>query len=261
VLRGIYASATGMVAQARRLDVLANNLANAATVGYKRDVTIAATFQDLLQERLDDRVPPAPGTTRAVGPVPAGTAVATATRLADGPIKATGRPLDVALQGDGFFTILTPEGIRYTRAGNFDQDGQGRLVTAAGHPVLVSGRPVAGRSIVIRENGEVWVDGLLAGTLDIVTTDQVGPLRKVGDNLWAPGGPGAPLVGGASTATGQNPARPWRLLVGFLEMSNVEPIREMVELIHATRTFEANQKALQAQDQALGRAVNDLVGR
>lgn len=264
MLRGIYASATGMAAQAQRLDVLSNNLANAATVGYKRDVAVSLSFQDLLQQRLDDRQDAGRGTLPvSIGRVPAGTALTTATRLADGPLRATGRGLDVALQGDGFFTVSTPQGIRYTRAGNFAQDAEGRLVTPAGHPVLVGGQAVRGREIEIREDAGVWVDGRLAGYLDIVTTQQAGALRKVGDNLWAVSGDGAPLVGAtvATGASGTSGEKPWRLQVGFLEMSNVEPLREMVELIQVTRSFEANQQALRAQDEALGRAVNDLAGR
>lgn len=255
MLRGLYASATGMQAEARRMETLANNLANASTIGYKRDTSLQADFQPVLLSRLADRddttgLPAAP---TAVGAFTFGTRPgATATRLADGHLRRTGGGLDVALTGDGFFAVATPRGVRYTRDGAFGQDASGRLVTQEGYAVLVDGRPVSGRQITIGDDGSVRVDGAGAGTLTVVGSDRAGPLHKVGGNLWSVGGPGATLVVPAGSGGG------YQLRVGYLETANLDPVLEMVELMAAMRSYEANQKAVQAQDQTLDKAVNEI---
>lgn len=253
--------------EALRLDVVAGNLANAATVGYKRDTVSTETFADLYVSRLDDAyrneldraaagagAPPA-----AVGSVALGAVVGrTATRLSDGSLRQTGRALDVALQGDGFFAVQTERGPRFTRDGSFQRDAQGRLTTAAGHLVLVGGRPVgeAAATLTILASGEVLVDGASTGQLDVVTSAQAGPLRKEGANLWAPAAGAGQLVAPAAPLVGNG--RPYRLQTGFLEEANAQPVLEMVELITAMRSYEASQKAIQTQDETLSKAVNDI---
>ncbi|BDG61753.1 flagellar hook-basal body protein [Caldinitratiruptor microaerophilus] len=280
MLRGIYASATGMIAEARRLDVITNNVANAATTGYKPDAVRARPFADVLVQRLDDR----DGTGRIAPPAPVGRlgmgvqTPETVTVLADGPLRFTGRALDLALQGDGFFTVEDARGQRfYTRDGAFRLDAEGYLVTASGHRVLLeSGQPVAaggagaGRrpggeeAIQVDSDGTVRAGGEALGRLAIVSSQEVPGLRKVGANLWAQGEGSVLLARVArSEPAGGAPAggaRPWTLLVGYLEGSGVEPVLEMADLIATMRAYEANQRALRMQDEALGRAAND-VGR
>lgn len=261
MIRGIYTSATGMQTEARRLDVVANNLANANTTGYKRDTLIQSGFQEMIVQRLDDRndqsgqhALPTP-----VGRVGFGVRQDTAvTRLSDGALRHTGSPLDVALVGDGFFAVRTPLGVRYTRDGSFRQDARGRLVTQAGYEVLVNGRPVGepGSQINITEDGIVRINGNAAGTLQITSNRAAGNLRKAGANLWATDGEGGQLSVPAQTKGA--PGDPYQLRVGFLEAANVDPVHEMVEMIAAMRSYEANQKAVQAQDQTLEKAVNEV---
>ena len=251
LLRGLGAAAPGMRAAQARMDVLANNLANAATTGYQRDTALSVSFDDMLLRRFFDGAPPA----APVGPLSAGVQLqATAARLTGGPLRYTGGPLDVAIHGDGFFTVQTPQGVRYTRAGDFTQDAQGRLTTPAGDLVLAGGQPLAAPNIgmSIAEDGTVSAGGQALGRLDVVSAADLGALRKEGNNLWAPAGQGQ--VSGLILPQ----ARGQALRVGFLEGSNVEPALEMVNLIETMRAYEADQKAVQAHDQALARAVQEV---
>lgn len=257
MLRGIYTSASGMLTEQRRMEAVANNLANLQTAGYKRDVAVAAPFHEILLQRANDPVQPA-GAAEAprIGLLGLGTQVAlTASILATGRLEETGNPLDLAIDGDGFFAIETPAGLRYTRHGRFQQDASGRLVTLEGHPLLVDGQPVqATGPLRIAPDGQVFDDGRLLGRLSILTSPELGALRKEGAGLWAPAGPGDQTQ---LLLQGQEPGR-YRLQVGALEASNVDPAAEMVEMITIMRAHEANQRAIQAQDEALAKAANEI---
>lgn len=262
MIRGIYSSASGMLADQTRMDVLANNLANASTTGYKKDYAVGRSFQDLLLERVGDRTPDGKiGPTAPVGPLGLGSfIVTTATRVTSGNLRHTGNPLDVAIMGDGFFTVSTPHGIRYTRQGAFVQDAEGMLSTLDGYRVLVGGQEVGGRGVTlsINDEGVVLADGAPVGPLDIVTTAEIGLMKKEGGTLWAPAGPADAVE--LVVPERSDPRGPFQVRAGFLESANVEPVLEMVDLITTMRSYEANQKALQAQDESLGKAVNE-VGR
>jgi flagellar basal-body rod protein FlgF len=260
MLRGIYASASGMLADQKRLDVVANNLANVSTTGYKRETTLTQPFSALLLERINDRDSNLAVQPPTVGNLGVGTQfIATATRLTDGAVKATGNPLDVAIVGDGFFAVNTNNGVRYTREGNFSVNAQGTLVTPAGYSVLVDGRPVTatpGTALSIDDTGEVRSGKQVMGRLSIPTSRALGALRKEGNSLWAQAGPAdSTILIPQAESTGQ-----FQLRVGYLESSNVEAVTEMVDMITLMRSFEANQKALQAQDETLQKAVSE-VGR
>lgn len=218
---GIYIATSGAVAQDRALDVAANNIANASTSGYKAG---RATFgQELARTRSNDAAF-------------AGVAEI-ATDNTAGPVRATDNPLDVAIQGEGYFAVNTPGGVRYTRAGDFRLDAQGRLVTSTG----LAARGAGGAEIRIPpESGEVSIEGdgrVMAGA------DQVGQLelarfapaslRREGDNLYAASG--APLAGGP----------PATLLSGALEGANVNVVRGMVDLVKISRTYDSLMKMIQ----------------
>ena len=223
--RGLYIAASGMLAEQVRQDQIANDLANAATPGYKADRTSQAGFGELLLANS--------ATGQVVGPQ--GTAVqvsAVETDFSPKPAKDTGEPLDFAIVGEGFFAVQTANGTRYTRNGQFTADAQGRLVTASGDPVLARG----GGTIQIGADGAVD-----PRKLDVVTLANP---RKQGDDLVT-GTPG-----------GSGPAGSVRS--GALEGSGADATRSMVDMIKSQRAFEAGQKVIQTIDETLGKAVTQV---
>lgn len=260
MLRGIYTSASGMLADQRRLDVVANNLANAGTTGFKRETTVSKSFTDFLIQRVNDDDAVSRNLPPQVGRLGIGTYIVnTATRLTTGSLQPTGNSLDVAISGDGFFAVNTPQGVRYTRQGSFRQNAEGTLVTPDGHEVLVDGSPVQaeGGALSITADGDVMAFGQSLGRLSVVTSQELGALRKEGSGLWAQAGEAGDF---ATLVTPSETAGSYQLKVGFLETSNVQSVTEMVEMMTTMRSFEANQRALQAQDETLQKAVNE-VGR
>ncbi|MGB9712554.1 MAG: flagellar basal-body rod protein FlgF [Dissulfurimicrobium sp.] len=220
----------------RKLQMSANNMANVSTLGFKRQ---SMTFEEYLLPQVD-------GTER--------TAKKEVVRsdLSQGTMKETNNPLDFAIEGDGFFVVQTPQGVRYTRAGNFTLDANKQLVTQEGYPVLGGGVPIVlddttGKGIWLSKDGRFWVDETDVGQLDVVNFKNPQALERLGGNLYA------------QTAASGN-AMPASALIkqGFLEGSNVNPVEEMVNLLDIYRAFEAQQKTLQALDQMDGHAANDI---
>lgn len=267
MLRGLYTAGSGMLVEALRNDVIANNLANAQTTGYKKDVAVVRAFPAMLIRRIDDRSggPGAPvaGASLSdpagirmerlpvVGELGTGSIVDAVTSVfAPGPQRFTGNPLDVAIVGSGFFAVEMPNGVAYTRAGSFTLSADGWLVTQEGRRVIGRSGPIAitGREAHIDDAGRVIVDDSVEGELAIWQFGDPSALRKIGANLFlAAEGAGEPqLVAPAAVAS------------ETLEISNVNVVAEMVNLIAVQRAYEASQRAVQAHDQTLGRAVNDI---
>ena len=247
MIRGIYTAATGMIAETIRTDTIANNLANVNTSGYKKDITVNKDFSTMLIHRINDGKG-AP----AIGHLGIGTAVdEIATSHAPGPVRPTGNKLDVAIAGKGFFVIATPNGERYTRDGSFTRNVQGELVTQDGYRVSGANGPILipdiANRIDIAPDGRVLADDVEVGSLNIVQFQNEKQLLKQGANLY--------IANGADpqTVTGQ-------IEQGYLEQSNVNVVAEMVNLIAAYRAYEVSSKTVQAQDQMLDKAVNE-VGR
>jgi flagellar basal-body rod protein FlgF len=240
MLYGIYQSAAGMRANQYRQDVLANNLANASTPGFKPDLA-------LVRERSLAQAPGEP----AFVPAGAEPATFTWTDFGAGPVERTGNPLDVAIAGDGFFAVQTPDGPRYTRDGRFTLNAQGELVTVAGsHPVLnAQGEPIvlppgmAGRAR-IDAGGHVRAGGADFGRIGVVRFEDTNDLYKTGGNLFAAG------VEPEAVAAD--------LLTGAVEASAVDPVRAMVAMIEVTRAYQLNATLAGLADATLGRAVNDI---
>jgi flagellar basal-body rod protein FlgF len=241
VERGLFAAASGMLADQIRQDVIANNLANATTAGFKGDVAVGEAFPDMLVNQLQ--------TGAQVGTLGLGSHISQiSTNDKQGALRQTGNTYDLAVAGSGWFSVQGPNGVAYTRNGTFSLDAKGQLVTADAQPVLDDGgRPItigAGKAS-ITPDGRVSVDGRQIAKLALTTLDPK-RLHKLGDNLY--------------TGTVQKGVDPGRVEQGFLESSNVNSVKEMVDLISTMRSFEAGQKAVQAEDDSLGKAVND-VGR
>lgn len=222
--RGLFIAAAGMRAEQTRQDQLTNDLANAATAGYKRDRTTTTTFGDVLLSATRDG--------RAVGAVGLGPyADQTVTDLRAQPVRETGEPLDLAIEGDGYFAVQTPQGVRYTRNGQFTTSPQGTLADARGNQVLGQG----GAPIPVDAQGRVE-----AGAVGVFSlTDP----RKVGEGQFQ------------GTAAGQAPGV---VRQGALEGSGVDPTTAMVDMIASLRSFEAGQKSITTIDETLQKAATQV---
>lgn len=235
--RGLYIAATGMLAEQVRQDQIANDLANVSTTGYKGDRAVQASFADLLlANRRDGSI---------VGPMSLGAQVTEiVTDLDQGPLKETGESFDVALEGEGFLAVQTPNGVRYTRDGQLEVDASGQLRTAAGgYPVLdQGGKPITLSStegVSIGPDGAITIGTTAVATLGVVSLTGA---QKEGDSLF----------------TGTAGARPAATTIrqGFLEGSGADAARSMVDMIVSLRAYEASQRVLRTIDDTLGRAVN-----
>lgn len=244
----LYVSAEGAQAQARRMEVIANNLANVDTVGFKRDL---AVMRARFAQAIDDGdVLPGMGDIADVG---GGVELAgTRTEFSQGPLKYTNQPTDLALETDGFFMVRRGNRNLLTRSGNFALNAAGYLVTDGGDFVLAQdGDPVA----IEPEQGPWQIDstGVLqqADTripLALVRPRSLGDLLKLGDNLYQP-------LAGVTPV----PAEERALTAGYYEASNVRPTTEMIDMIEASRAFEANVNLIRQNDQLLASLVNRVL--
>lgn len=230
--KGIYVALSGAVLKQRHMEVITQNLANANTVGFKRD---GLSFKDYLVQ--DDSGSGGPGQKVMTD------LSAFATDLTGGNLVQTGNPLDTALEGDGFFCL---EGNRYTRRGDFKVDAAGYLTTHKGLKVLGRKGPVKvpKGKVEFGPSGEVSVDGQAVDTMRIVDFSRKDGLTKAGEGVF----------------TSKDPAVASKALVrqGYVETSNVEIVQEMVRMIETMREFEAYQKAIHAFDEAAGKANNEI---
>lgn len=257
MIRGLYTSASGMLAEAARNDVASNNLANVNTTGYKKETTVMASFPDMLLMRVNDRKKEEIRNP-FVGTLGTGVLVdEVLTSHAQGQLKESSSAFDLAIVGSGYFAIETPAGERYTRNGNFTLSQDGYLVTNQGYFVLgQAGRIRAAdddnkvvnmKDFMVDGSGNVSVNGQRIDTLRLVSFDNPAKqLTKQGDSLFVAAGQGIQAAG--------------QVMQNFVETSNINPITEMVDLITIMRSYEANQKAIQAHDRTLEQVIND-VGR
>jgi len=260
-MRALWTAATGMQSQQLTLDIIANNLANVQTAGFKRS---RLDFQDLVYETLQ-----APGNASAQGrEVPSGLqvghgarAVSTYRLFIKGDLQHTGNPLDVAVEGDGFFQVLQPSGeIAYTQAGSLKKDSQGKLVTSEGFPIQPEITiPQDAISLTIGVDGTVSVGqpGVLTaqqvGTIEMARFVNPAGLESLGRNLFRPTqASGDPILGTAGREGFGT------LLQGFVEMSNVNVVEEMVNLIVGQRAYEINSRAIRTADEMM-QTANNLV--
>lgn len=228
MIRGVGASKLGMAAEQSRTEILANNLANVNTNGFKKSVAVSAEFQTMLLQRIDDNTD---GARPSIGALGNGVTLEMAAQIeTQGSLVKTDRTLDFAIEGPGWFAAQGPNGVVYSRNGAFRQLDDGTLITVDNNPVLFRDAagtlaPIVsqGAEPEIRPDGSVIIGGQMVGRLEI---------------------------DGATAET--------KLHSGTLEASNVELSKEMTDLVVALRSFQVNQRAMQMQDQTLARAVTDI---
>jgi flagellar basal-body rod protein FlgG len=256
MIRSLWISKTGMEAQQTQLDHISNNLANVATSGYKR---ASAQFEDLIYQNL--RQAGAASSDQTVLPaglqVGLGTrAVATARNFTQGNLQQSGRNLDVAIEGNGFFQVSLPDGdTAYTRDGSFKLDPNGQLVTNSGYLVQPGITvPANALSVTIAADGTVTatVPGQTApqnlGQLQLASFTNPGGLDPRGGNLF-----GETAASGAPNAGNPGANGMGALQQGYLETSNVNVVEELVSMIQTQRAYELNSKAISTSDQMLQR--------
>ncbi len=278
MIRGIYTGASGMIAQQSRLDVVANNLANVNKTGFKKDLTLFKAFPDMLIRRINESglgVTPAGSydTMPIVGKLGTGVEVNEVyTRFEQGSLMRTENDFDLALEGRGFFALQTERGERYTRNGAFTINQDGILMNHNGYPVLGENGiiRVQENNFLINERGEViingaisddpldvvgldtndWSDPIVIDRLKLVDFENIREIKKEGDSMYRETEYSGPPL----------PPENLKVVQGFLEKSNVNIVREMVDMIEVQRSYEANQKTITTHDQNLGRLINE-VGR
>jgi flagellar basal-body rod protein FlgG len=257
----------------QRMDIITNNMANVNTTGYKRDHVISHAFSDQLITRLND-----PGMMRiilnlnpnpVIGRINPGVFVDDVfTVFQQGPLQHTGNPLDLALQGEGFFVVMRggyvngDNGVNGNGNGNggerfFTRDGsfvlhEGMLMTTTGERVqgLNGNIRLPNGYISINENAQIFVNGEYVDTLLLTNFSDLHSLRKMEDNLYT-----------ISEHSEEIPVEGVRIHQGFLEGSNVNIVQEMVQMITASRAYETNARMLTAQDGTLQHAVSSIAGR
>jgi len=267
-----------MRAQQWRLDAVANNLANVNTDGFKRELASFQTSSSLLMRRMsDDGLYPHPFGSGDAAPIIGRLGLGVElnelyTDLQQGTLRETFSDFDLAIDGTGFFVVDTPWGQRYTRNGSFILGREGFLLTKEGYPVLGENGPISVRANNFRvdHEGRVWInaefdtsdptdlvsmeqntwgDPVLLDTIRVVDFDFARYLRKQGSSLFSANefsGPAMTMEGDDRGVVRQ----------GFIESANVDPVREMVQMIEVNRAYEANQRIIQAHDSMLGVLIN-----
>jgi len=254
-MRALNTAATGMMAQELNVEVIANNIANMRTTGYKRQ---RAEFQDMLYEHVR-RIGVQTSTQGNILPVGVDLGsgvktVGTPRIITQGTLTQTGGPLDLAIQGDGYFKIQRPDGtFAYTRDGSFQMDAQGRIVTAQGNLVM-PGVTIPANSSALTINSQGQVSVITQGSTTPTTLGQLtvtsflneAGLLPIGDNLFTETPASGTPQDGLAATNGLG-----SLQQVNLENSNVEPVTEISDLISAQRAYEMNSKVISAADQML----------
>ena len=254
MVKGLYTAYTGMIHQQKRLDVISNNLANSATIGFKREGATARAFQDELAIKIKDG---SEGfVNRGIGNMSMGVKFGETYRdYSQGSLRVTDNTYDLAMTGDGFFQIAFTNkqgetSVKLTRDGNFTVNVEGYLVTKDGDFVLgTDGAPIRidpNAETKVDAAGRIIQDDVVVANISVVDVQDYDYLQKYGENMYD-------LAEG-----GQLTESAAAIEQGCLEQSNVQVVKEMVEMINVTRAYETNQKAIQAVDETLDKAVNQV---
>jgi flagellar basal-body rod protein FlgG len=256
-MKGIYTPLSGALAQDRVLQVLANNMANVSTNGFKGEDVVFSVVDPEPYKNYPSPVPPAnykvgfDKLTKLHGNEHHYVAVADVHKdLAQGPAISTSNPSDLMVQGAGYFSISTPDGVRYTRDGSFTRQPGGALTTADGNPVLGENGAVflGSAEFTVNAMGEIYQKDVLVDRLKLVSFDNPQALEKVGSNQLIYNGEEAEIREDRASVVHQ----------GKIEGSNVNPMKNMTDLIVAHRSFEAYQKAMQNFDSMMEKSANQI---
>ena len=248
LIRGIYIAASGMLAESLRADVTANNLANVNTAGFKKDFAVLKDYAARPIRRINDGAEEP-----EIGTMGAGAWVdAIATKHSPGIMQVSGNSLDFALEGKGYFAVQTPSGVRYTRNGAFMRNAAGELVNEDGYRVMGLNGPInldpTGQTgaVTVAEDARVFLDGVETDQLMLYSFPEENRLRKEGNNLFRP-----------PDGVEAEQAAP-KVKQGMLELSNVNVVSEMVNMIAGYRAYETNSKVVKTHDSMLDKAVNEV---
>ena len=247
MVRGTYIAGTGMMLQRRRMETVTNNISNADTTGYKKEYLVSHSFDEVMIRRMADSSDN--GRMPAVGPLNLGTQVDQLyVNYEGGSFEETARSSDFAIAGDVFFVVQTPAGERYTKSGAFYVDSAGFLVDGEGNYLLGENGPlyVGGTEFGVDRNGGVMLDGQYTDRIRVASFADNNALRKQGSNLYS------------SLEGPQAGTKPFEVIQGYLETSNVDIGREMVDMMTVFRTYETNQRMLSMIDETVGKAVNEI---
>ncbi|MFO7541410.1 MAG: flagellar basal-body rod protein FlgG [Thiobacillus sp.] len=256
MIRSLWIAKTGLDAQQTQMDVISNNLANVSTSGFKRS---RAVFEDLLYQTIRQPGAQSSEQTQVPSGLQIGTGVkpvATERIFTQGNLQQTSNAKDVAIQGNGFFQVLMPDGTTaYTRDGSFQSDANGQLVTSSGYVVQPGITiPADTQSLTIARDGTVSVtqagsaSPVTVGTLQLAMFINPAGLQSLGENLYAETASSGTASSGAPGSNGAG-----LLNQGYVETSNVNVVEELVNMIQTQRAYEINSKAIQTSDQMLQR--------
>ena len=256
MVRGLYSAYNGMMSEQKRLEIISNNVANAATVGYKSEGVTNQSFDSVYTLKIKDATNGF--VDERIGSMSLGTKLGEVyTKYDQGSLRQTGNTYDLAMEGKGFFTVAVRdsegnESIKYTRDGSFKIGSDGKLLDTDGNPVVGEGGniqiPSDAGEITIDQFGRIYADGNYIDSLKITDFANYDYIKKFGNNLYE-------VVDGAEEIYASGTIRQ-----GYLEQSNVNSVSEMVNMIAITRSYEANQKVMNTVDSMLDKAVN-TVGR
>ena len=283
----MYIGSTGMMMNQHKMNVVANNLANVNKTGFKSDEAIFKAFPEMLLQRTrEDGLGHVPLGSFDLAPIVGRLGMGAEfnenyTHFEQGPAQKTGNPFDLMLEDESrkrpsFFVVKTDKGERLTRGGSFILNKEGHLVTPQGFPLMGKEEPIqiTRNNALIRENGEIWINGdlgnnpetgvsqknndwrspLVLDKIKIRTVEFPRELKKEGDGFYRVTPESGPAI---SLNKLKDSAEP-RVLQGFLEASNVNLVKEMVDMIAVQRNYEANQKSVTTHNQLLGKLINEV---
>ncbi|MDX9972499.1 MAG: flagellar basal-body rod protein FlgF [FCB group bacterium] len=247
MIQGLYAAASGMIAIEDQQSIIANNIANASTPGFKRQNCVEEGFYSVFSEKMRS----AASFGQSTSPGGGVRIVGSYADWREGTLATTDDPFSIALTGPGFLTVQTDNGDRYTRGGRLQIDPEGHLATADGKKVMGAGSApitVTGNNFQVDEDGNVYSDGANVGRMQLMEFDDPRLLTRDGDGLYATGDSGPQAVEATETSVHG----------GMLELSNVQLPYEMAQMISGIRAYGAYQKVINTSDESIGRLIDQV---